>query len=55
MLPKACNNSIQDNYTTDGHQRNYREIASKFFVTMPLARKVPDVTKEQIYVDAISR
>ena len=26
-----------------------------FSVTLPLPRKVPDVTKEQIYVDAISR
>ena len=26
-----------------------------FSVTMPLSRKVPDVTKEQIYVNVISR
>ena len=36
----------------------YKKIktsASIFTVTIPLPRKVPDVTKEQIYVNAISR
>ena len=41
-------------FTKDQNKREYLLLFG-FSVTLPLPRKVPDVTKEQIYVDAILR
>ena len=41
-------------FTKDQNKREYLPLFG-FSVTLPLPRKVPEVTKEQIYVDAISR
>ena len=45
---------IAHSFTKDQNKREYQPLFC-FSVTLPLSRKVPDVTKEQIYVDAISR
>ena len=45
---------LAHSFTKDQNKREYLLLFG-FSVTLPLPRKVPDVTKEQIYVDAISR
>ena len=47
-------NIVSPFFTKDQNKREYLPLFG-FSVTLPLPRKVPDVTKEQIYVDAISR
>ena len=62
MLKKVCFemrtvtklNPERDFLSLMSKQRKYLPLFG-FSVTMPLARQVPYVTKEQIYVDAISR
>ena len=45
---------LAHSFTKDQNKWEYLPLFG-FSVTLPLPRKVPDVTKEQIYVDAISR
>ena len=45
---------LAHSFTKDQNKQEYLPLFG-FSVTLPLPRKVPDVTKEQIYVDAISQ